>query len=72
MKEEILSRVTAAVKLATKYRDSFSDYSHLWTDNKQDFLTQFLVYGHVPTQVRTKSTNLALQYPSSLTKLREA
>ena len=51
MKEEILSRVSAVVKASTEYRDSFSSYSHLWTDNRQEVLTQFLVYGHVPTQV---------------------
>ena len=54
MKEKILSRISAAVKASTEYRDSFSSYSHLWTDNRQEFLTQFLVYGHVPTQVSAK------------------
>ena len=51
MKEGILSRISAAVKASAEYRDSFSSYSHLWTDNRQEFLMQFLVYGHVPTQV---------------------
>ena len=36
---------------ATEHRDSFNSYAHLWTDNKQEFLTQFLIYGHIPTQV---------------------
>ena len=53
MREAILSRVSEAVKVAIEYKDSFSSYSHLWIDNRQEFLTQFLVYGHVPSQVRS-------------------
>jgi hypothetical protein len=51
LRDEILSRVSTAVGQATKHKDSFDSYAHLWTDDRQDFLAQFLVYGHVPTQV---------------------
>ena len=51
LRDEILSRVSSAVNQATVHRDSFSSYAHLWTDNRQEFLTQFLVYGHIPSQV---------------------
>ena len=51
LRDEILTRVGTAVDQATKHKDSFESYAHLWTDDRQEFLTQFLVYGHVPTQV---------------------
>ena len=45
--------MSTGVTQATKHRDSFNSYSHLWTDDRQEYLTQFLVYGHIPTQVGT-------------------
>ena len=51
LRDEILSRVSLAVGRATEHRNSFSNHAHLWTDDRQEFLTQFLVYGHIPTQV---------------------
>lgn len=51
LRDEILTRVGTAVDQAMKHKDSFESYAHLWTDDRQEFLTQFLVYGHVPTQV---------------------
>ena len=56
LRDEILSRVSSAVSQATEHRDSFGSYAHLWTDDRQEFLTQFLVYGHIPTQVSYKET----------------
>ena len=50
MRDELISRVTAAVSQAVKYRDSFSKYAYLWEDDRQEFLHQFLLYGHVLTQ----------------------
>lgn len=50
MREEILSRVSTVVSQAVKYRDSYSTYSYLWVDDRQVFLEQFLLYGHVLTQ----------------------
>ena len=49
MREELLSRVTAAIGQAESYCSSFSSYSHLWSDDRQEFLKQFLRYAHVPT-----------------------
>ena len=49
MREEILSRVKSVVSQGTKYQDSYSTYSYLWVDNRQEFLSQFLLYGRVLT-----------------------
>ena len=58
MREKLMSRVTTVVAQASKYRDTYSDYTHLWADDRHEFLSQFLLYGHVLTQVG---------YPSSYT-----
>ena len=50
MREEISTRVSNVVTQATKYRDSYNTYSYLWVDDRQVFLSQFLLYGHVLTQ----------------------
>ena len=50
IREEILSRVSSAVAQAIKYRDSYNTYAYLWVDDRQVFLEQFLLYGHVLTQ----------------------
>lgn len=51
MREEIMTRVSSAIEHASKYRDSYSEYSYLWVDDRKEFLDQFLRYGHVLTQV---------------------
>lgn len=51
MREEIMSRVTTVLAQASKYRDTYNDYTHLWADDRHEFLSQFLLYGHVLTQV---------------------
>ena len=50
MREEVLTRVNSVVSQAAKYRDSYNSYSYLWVDDRQVFLGQFLLYGHVLTQ----------------------
>ena len=50
MREEILSRVSAAIVEVCEYRDSYNSYSYLWVDDRQEFLHQFLLYGHMLTQ----------------------
>ena len=50
LREEIMSRVQAAIDRAETYLSSHSSRSHLWTDDRHEFLQQFLKYGHVPTE----------------------
>lgn len=35
---------------ACEYRDSYNPYAYLWVDDRQEFLHQFLLYGHMLTQ----------------------
>ena len=49
MREEVLSRGLQAVEKASEYRQSFNTYSYLWVDDRQEFMRQFLLYGHMLT-----------------------
>ncbi len=46
-----MSRVTTAIEQAAQYRDSYNEHAYLWVDDRKEFLSQFLKYGHVITQV---------------------
>ncbi|KAF6298410.1 dynein axonemal heavy chain 17 [Rhinolophus ferrumequinum] len=50
MREEISNLVVSAMKEAQEYQDSFERYSYLWTDNLQECMKNFLLYGHAVTQ----------------------
>lgn len=50
MREEISTRVSNVVSEAIKYRDSYGAYAYLWVDDRQFFLSQFLLYSRVLTQ----------------------
>ena len=49
LKEELLSHVNSAIALAGEYSNSFQKFSYLWVDDRQEFMQQFLTYGHVLT-----------------------
>ncbi|KAM4843232.1 dynein axonemal heavy chain 17 [Thomomys bottae] len=49
MREELSSLVMAAMKEAEEYQDSFERYSYLWMDDPQEFMRNFLIFGHAPT-----------------------
>ncbi|XP_061081745.1 dynein axonemal heavy chain 11 [Conger conger] len=43
----IRSRARVAIGQAREFQSSFSSYRYLWTDDRGEFLAQFLLYGHV-------------------------
>ena len=55
MREEIMVRVQGVLEQAVEYRDSYNSYAYLWVDNRQEFLKQFLHYGHVLTAEEVES-----------------
>lgn len=46
---DITERTEVATDKAKLYQSKFDEYSNLWTDNREEFMTQFLRYGHVLT-----------------------
>lgn len=49
MREEIIARVTTATEKAIEFQGSFESYAYLWVDDREEFMKQFLRYGHVLT-----------------------
>lgn len=49
MKEEISSRVSTVTDQAIEFRSTYDNYAYLWVDDRQEFMEQFLKYGHVLT-----------------------
>ncbi len=49
MKEDIISRVTTVTEKAILFRNTYETYAYLWVDDRQEFMEQFLKYGHVLT-----------------------
>ncbi|GLG98382.1 Uncharacterized protein GBIM_04946 [Gryllus bimaculatus] len=43
---EVLCRVQVAIGQAHDYANKFQDHAYLWLDDRQEFLEQFLKYGH--------------------------
>lgn len=73
MREEILSRVTSVIEQSTKYRDSYSSYSYLWVDDRQVFLGDFLLYGHVltPEEIDQAGDEGVPEQPPTLEKFKK-
>lgn len=49
MREEVSNLVIGAMKEAEEYEDSFERYSYLWTENLQESMKNFLLYGRTVT-----------------------
>ncbi|KAM8838403.1 dynein axonemal heavy chain 11 [Synchiropus picturatus] len=43
----IRSRTRAAIAKVREYQGSFASFRYLWTDDRSEFMRQFLLYGHV-------------------------
>lgn len=49
LRQEILDRVSSVMNKALEYRNSFNEHEYLWVDDRNEFMQQFLLYGHVLT-----------------------
>uniref|UniRef100_A0A8C5XER9 Dynein axonemal heavy chain 9 n=1 Tax=Microcebus murinus TaxID=30608 RepID=A0A8C5XER9_MICMU len=49
MRSVLMDRVRAVMALGCGYRNTFSQYSYLYVEDRKEILGQFLLYGHVPT-----------------------
>ena len=44
-----MGRIAAVINHAVEFQGSFDQYAYLWVDDRQEFMRQFLLYGHVLT-----------------------
>lgn len=54
LKKEIMERVESILVKAKNYQTKFVCYSHLWQDDRAEFLRQFLLHGRVLTAEEKK------------------
>ncbi|GAB1297122.1 Dynein axonemal heavy chain 17 [Apodemus speciosus] len=73
MREEVSSLVIGALKVAEEYQDSFERYSYLWVDDLQEFMKNFLIFGHAPTpeELDTKTDDTIPKTPPSLAQFQQ-
>ncbi|XP_025715360.1 dynein axonemal heavy chain 17 isoform X2 [Callorhinus ursinus] len=73
MREEMSNLVISAMKEAEEYQDSFERYSYLWMDDPQEFMKNFLIYGHTvtPEDLDTRAEETLSKTPPSLTQFQQ-
>jgi len=49
MRAELMEHVTHVMNNAADFQATFDAYSYLWTDDRHEFMRQFLLYNHVLT-----------------------
>lgn len=56
-----------------EYRNSFENYAYLWVDDRQEFLRQFLLYGHVLTaeEIEAAGEEGVAETPPTLVQYKE-
>ena len=73
LRGDIISRVYDVMKAARNYAADFDEYGHLWNDDRAEFLSQFLTYGHILTaeEIEAAGTDPIPENPPTLTQFRE-
>ncbi|XP_033038307.1 dynein heavy chain 17, axonemal isoform X2 [Trachypithecus francoisi] len=73
MREEVSSLVINAMKEAEEYQDSFERYSYLWTDDLQEFMNNFLIYGCAVTaeDLETRTDDTIPKTPPTLAQFQQ-
>ncbi|XP_017734863.1 PREDICTED: dynein heavy chain 17, axonemal isoform X4 [Rhinopithecus bieti] len=73
MREEVSSLVISAMKEAEEYQDSFERYSYLWTDDLQEFMNNFLIYGCAVTaeDLETRTDDTIPKTPPTLAQFQQ-
>ena len=73
LRADIQSRVYDAMSAARNYAAEFDEFSHLWNDDRGEFLSQFLAYGHILTaeEIEAAGTEPIPENPPKLADFRE-
>lgn len=49
IRQGIMDKITIVISKILDFRSTYDSYSYLWTDDRSEFMRQFLLYGHVLT-----------------------
>ncbi|XP_013396327.1 dynein beta chain, ciliary isoform X2 [Lingula anatina] len=73
MRQELMDRVQTVMNKACEYRNSFDNYAYLWVDDRNEFMRQFLLYGHVLTaeEIEAHADDGVPENPPTLDQFKE-
>ncbi|XP_008293045.1 dynein heavy chain 11, axonemal [Stegastes partitus] len=73
LRQEIMERVENILKKAINYQRKFDCYSHLWQDDRAEFLSQFLLYGRGLTaeEMEAHRADVLPETPPTIDKFKE-
>ncbi|XP_047455882.1 dynein axonemal heavy chain 11 [Mugil cephalus] len=73
LRQEIMERVENVLKEAINYQRKFDCYTHLWQDDRAEFLSQFLLYGRALTaeQMEALRVDVLPQTPPTIDGFKE-
>lgn len=63
LRQEVMKRVKDVIMKVSQYKDSFENYTHLWLDDRSEFLKQFLLYGQALTAEYVETYEEAIDLP---------
>lgn len=73
LRQEVMERVENVIRKAINYQRKFDCYTHLWQDDRAEFLSQFLLYGSVLTAEETEAcgADALLESPPTINNFKE-
>uniref|UniRef100_A0A3B4YI13 Dynein axonemal heavy chain 11 n=1 Tax=Seriola lalandi dorsalis TaxID=1841481 RepID=A0A3B4YI13_SERLL len=73
LRHEIMERVENVLRKAINYQRKFDCYTHLWQDDRAEFLSQFLLYGRVLTaeEMEAHRADLLPESPPTIDNFKE-
>lgn len=73
MRQEIMERVENVLKQAKNDQRKFDCYTHLWQEDRAEFLSQFLLHGRVPTaeEIEVYGAEILSESPPTIDDFKE-
>jgi dynein heavy chain len=73
MRSELMDHAQNVMNCAVEYVNSFDHYSHLWLDDRNEFMRQFLLYNHVLTaaEIEANRDDGVPENPPTLAQFRD-
>lgn len=73
MRQDLMERIQNIMNKGSEYRNSFDNYSYLWTDDRAEFMRQFLLYNHVltPDEIEAHAEDGVPENPPTLKQFKD-
>ena len=73
LRDELMNHVSEVMTQSTEFQGSFDKYAYLWVDDRQVFMEQFLLYGHVltPEEIEQAGDEGVPETPPTLSQFKQ-